>query len=74
MLAGLNEDDYLFSIRFFFFIQFTLHLIGRKLNIQAGIFKRIKFDNKSFWTFSFDFFVQFGEFVLLDVAWLSPSG
>ena len=30
--------------------------------------KRIKFDKKSFWTFSFDFFVQFGEFVQLDAA------
>ena len=41
------------------------------MNLQAGIFKRIKFDKndkKSFWTFWFDFFVQFGEFVQLDVA------
>ena len=66
--ACLNEDDYLFSIRLIFFIQFNLHLTGRKVNIQAGIFKRIKFNKKSFWSFSFDFFVQFGKFVQLDVA------
>ena len=46
-----------------------MHLIGRKVNLQAVIFKRVKFDKKSFWTFSFDFFVQFGEFVQLDVAY-----
>ena len=66
--AGLNEDDHLFSIHFIYFVQFNLHLIGRKVNLQAVIFKRIKFDKKSFWTFSFDFFVQFWEFVQLDVA------
>ena len=38
------------------------------MNLQAVMFKRIKFDKKSSWTFSFDFFVQFGEFVQLDVA------
>ena len=66
--AGLNEDDHLFSIHFIYFVQFNLHLIGRKVNLQAVIFKRIQFDEKSFWTFSFAFFVQFGEFVQLDVA------
>ena len=50
-----------------YFVQFNLHLIGRKVNLQAVIFKRVKFD-KSFWTFSFDLFVQFEEFVQLDVA------
>ena len=65
--AGLNEDHFFFFNSILFFIQFNLHLIGRKVNLQAVIFKRIKFD-KSFWTFSFDFFVQFGEFVQLDVA------
>ena len=44
-----------------------MHLIGKKVNLQEVIFKSIKFD-KSFGTFSFDFFVQFGKFVLLDVA------
>ena len=53
---------------FIFFIQFQLYLIGGKVNLQAVIFKRIKFDKKYFWTFSFDFFDQLGEFVLLDVA------
>ena len=44
-------------------------MIDRKVNLQAGIFKRIKFDQrKCFWTFLFDFFVRFGEFVQLDVA------
>ena len=38
------------------------------MNLQAVIVKRIKFDKKSFWTFSFDFFVPFEEFVQLDVA------
>ena len=56
-----------FQFDFIFFIQFNLHLIGRKVNVQAGIFKRIKFDKPS-WTFSFYFFVQFREFVQLHVA------
>ena len=55
-------------ICFIEFVQFNLHLIGRKVNLQAVIFKRIKFDKKSSWTFSLDFFVQFGEFVQLDVG------
>ena len=65
-----------FQFDFVFFIQFSLHLIGRKVNLQAVIFERIKFDKKSFWTFSFDLFfvVQFGEFVELDVAFpMKPS-
>ena len=33
---------------FIYFIQFNLHLIGQKANIQAGIFKRIKFDKQVF--------------------------
>ena len=33
---------------FLFFNQFNLHLIGRKMNLQAVIFKQIKFDKKSF--------------------------
>ena len=45
-----------------------MRLIGGQANLRAVIFKRIKFGKKSFWTFSFDFFVQFGEFVQLDVA------
>ena len=53
--AGLNEDDYLFSSRFYFFVQFNLHLVGGKVNIHAGVVKRVKFDEKSFWTF----FVRF---------------
>ena len=58
-----------FQFDFVFFIQFNLHVIDRKVNLQAGIFKRIKFDQrKCFWTFLFDFFVRFGEFVQLDVA------
>ena len=57
-----------FQFDFTFFIQFNLHLIGRKVNLQAVVFRRIKFDRKYFWTFSFDFFFQFGEFVQLDVA------
>ena len=32
-----------------------MHLIGRKVNLQAVIFKRVKFDKNSFWTF----FVRF---------------
>ena len=65
--ARLNEED-CFQFDFIYFVQFNLHLIGRKVNLQAVIFKRVKFDKKSFWTFSFDFFVQFGEFVQPDVA------
>ena len=65
--AGLNEDDCLFSIRFYFFVQRNLYLFSRKVNLHAVIAKRVKFDKKSFWTISFDFFVQFGEFVQLDV-------
>ena len=42
-------------------------MIDRKVTLEPVIFKRIKFDNKTFWTFSFDFFVQNGEFVQLDV-------
>ena len=38
--ASLNEDDCVFSIPFYFFIQFNLHLIGRKVNHQAGIVER----------------------------------
>ena len=57
-----------FLFDFVYFVQLTLHLIGRKVNLEAVIFKRIKVGKKSFWTFSFDFFVQFGEFVQLDVA------
>ena len=56
-----------FQFDFIYFVQFNWHLIGRKVNHQAVIFQRIKFDNKSSWTFSFDFFVKFGEFVQLDV-------
>ena len=50
-----------FQFDFTYFIQFNLHLIGRRVNLQAVIFKRIEFDKKSFWTFSFDFFVQFSN-------------
>ena len=57
-----------FQFDFIYFVQFNLHLIGRKVNLQAVISKRVKFDKKSSFTFSFDFFVQFGEFVQLDVA------
>ena len=57
-----------FQFDYIFFIQFNLQLIGRKVNLQAVIFKRIKVDSKSSWTSSFDLFVQFGEFVQLDVA------
>ena len=57
-----------FQFDFIYFVQFNLHLIGRKVNLQAVIFKRVKFDKKSVLTFSFDFFVQVGEFVQLDVA------
>ena len=56
-----------FQFDFIYFVQFNWHLIGRKVNHQAVIFQRIKFDNESSWTFSFDFFVKFGEFVQLDV-------
>ena len=58
-----------FQFDLIIFIQFNLYLIGRKVNLQAVIFKNIKFDKKPFWTFSFDFFIQFGEFVQLDVAY-----
>ena len=39
-----------------------------KSESSSSHFQRIKFGKKSFWTFSFDFFVHFGEFVKLDVA------
>ena len=51
-----------------FFHSINLHLVRRTVNLQEGIFKRVKLGKKSFWTFSYDFFVQFGEFVQLDVA------
>ena len=51
-----------------FFHSINLHLVSRTVNLQEGIFKRVKLGKKSFWTFSYDFFVQFGEFVQLDVA------
>ena len=57
-----------FQFHFVYFVQFNLHLISQKVNLQAVIFKRVKFDNKSFWTFSFDFFAQFGGFIQLDVT------
>ena len=44
-----------FRFDFIYFVQFNLHLIGRKVNLQAVIFKRIKFDKKSI----FFFFVRF---------------
>ena len=44
-----------FQFDFIFFIQFNLHLIRRKVNFQAVIFKLIKFGKKSF----LDFFVRF---------------
>ena len=44
-----------FQFDFIYFVQFNLHLIGRKVNLQAVIFKRVKFDKNSFWTF----FVRF---------------
>ena len=37
------------------------------MNLKAVIFKRVEFD-KSFWTFSLNVFVQYGEFVQLEVA------
>ena len=45
-----------FQFDFIYFVQFNLHVIGRKVNLQVVVFKGIKFDKKSFWTFSFDFF------------------
>ena len=47
-----------FQFEFVYFVQFDLHLIGRKVNLQAVISKRIKFDKKPFRTFSFDFLVH----------------
>ena len=64
----LTRMFFCFQFDFIYFVQFNLHLIGRKANLQGVIFKRIKVDKKSFWTFSCDFFVQFGEFVQFDVA------
>ena len=54
----ISEDDYYFSIREFFFMQFKLHLIGRTVENQAGTVDRNS--NASNSTRSlFDFFVRF---------------
>ena len=57
-----------FHFDYMYFVPFNLHLIGRKVNLQALIFKRAKYDKRHFGSCLFDIFVQFGEFVQVDVA------
>ena len=54
----------------FSLIQSTLHVIGRTVNNQAGIFNgnKNKFNKMPFWTSSFDFFVQLGELIQLNMT------
>ena len=62
-------------LRQYFFFWFDLHLIGRKVNHQAGILtfysnqtKKNGFDKNSFGTYFALRAIRFEEFVQLDVA------
>ena len=44
--AHLNRDVYFFNLYFMFYFFLNLHLIGRRVDNQAGIIRKTQFERK----------------------------